>query len=148
MTLENDAIFDILLLEDEPADAYLIRMIFKTNKFRARLHHALDGQEGLEFLRREGSHAHAPRPDLILLDINMPRMNGREFLAAVKADPEFADIPAVVLTTSEAQRDIAMSYRLGAAGYVTKPADMEQFAAAIEKLGAYWLSLVRLPHPK
>jgi len=109
------------------------------------LHHVLDGVEALEFLRREGQHLDAPQPDLILLDLNMPRMNGREFLAAVKADEVLKLIPVVVLTTSDVERDVVASYKLGAAGYITKPVDMDQFVDAIRQLDTYWFVLARLP---
>jgi len=144
-TFEQPAPFEILLLEDEPADANLVRIALRENKIFCRLHHVLDGVEGLAFLRRQGRYADAPHPHLILLDINMPGMNGYEFLAAVKADTQFKTIPVVVLTTSEAQRDVAAAYQLGAAGYITKPVDFEQFASAINQLGNYWFALVQLP---
>jgi CheY-like chemotaxis protein len=137
--------FDILLLEDEPADANLVRIALKDKRILCRLHHVLDGLEGLAFLRRQGNYSDAPRPDLILLDLNMPRMNGREFLAATKADEQLKSIPVVVLTTSDVHRDVAASYQLGAAGYITKPVDFNQFASAINQLGNYWFALMRLP---
>ena len=137
--------FDILLLEDEPADANLVRIALKENRICCRLHHVLDGVEGLEFLRRQGNCPDVPRPDLILLDINMPRMNGHEFLGVIKADPQLKSIPVVVLTTSDVHRDVEASYELGAAGYITKPVDFVQFASAINQLGNYWFALVRLP---
>lgn len=138
--------FVILLAEDEPADAHLVKIALSEHRILADLRHVVDGREALEFLRRQGARfADAPRPDVILLDLNMPRMDGRECLAALKADPTLRDIPVVVLTTSEVERDIAISYHLGAAGYVTKPLDIVQFMAAIGQLSDYWLSLVRLP---
>ena len=137
--------FDILLLEDEPADAHLVRVSLRDARVHCNLHHVVDGREGLDFLHRRPPHESAPRPDLILLDLNMPRMNGREFLVAIKAVPEFADIPVVVLTTSEVERDVEACYKNGAAGYITKPVDMEQFVAAIAQLSDYWFVLTRLP---
>lgn len=137
--------FEILLLEDEPADAHLVRISLREARVHCRLHHLLDGREGLDFLYRKPPHEAAPRPDLILLDLNMPRMNGREFLAVVKADDTLCDIPVVVLTTSEVERDVVASYKNGAAGYITKPVDMEQFIAAINQLSDYWFILTRLP---
>lgn len=137
--------FDILLLEDEPADAHLVRVSLKEARVLCNLHHVLDGQAGLDFLQRRPPHETAPRPDLILLDLNMPRMNGREFLQTIKADPACRDIPVVVLTTSEVERDVEASYKSGAAGYITKPVDMEQFVAAITQLSDYWFVLTRLP---
>jgi CheY-like chemotaxis protein len=138
--------FNILLVEDEPADAHLVRLALKENKVFCRLFHVFDGLEALAFLRQEGEqNANVPRPDLILLDINMPRMNGAELLAAVKADEQLASIPVVVLTTSDIDRDISASYQLGAAGYITKPIDIDQFIDAIRQLDNYWFALVQLP---
>ncbi len=146
MLHENAYPFDILLLEDEPADANLVRAALREGKVYCHLHHVMDGVEGLDFLRREGeNHRDAPRPDLILLDLNMPRMNGREFLSAVKADAMLQSIPVVVLTTSDVERDVIIAYKLGAAGYITKPVDMEQFVDAVRQLGNYWFTLTRLP---
>lgn len=144
MTLEIKP-FEILLLEDEPADAHLVRISLTEARVHCQLHHVLDGREGMDFLRRQAPYQTAPRPDLILLDLNMPRMNGREFLAAIKADEVFCDIPVVVLTTSEVERDVEASFKHGASGYITKPVDIEQFAAAIAQLSDYWFVLTRLP---
>lgn len=138
--------FVILLAEDEPADAHLVKAALAENRILTDLHHVSDGREALEFLRREGPRfAAAPRPNLILLDLNMPRMDGRECLAALKRDPALRDIPAVILTTSEVERDVLASYSLGAAGFITKPLDIAQFIDAIRHLGDYWIKLVRLP---
>jgi CheY-like chemotaxis protein len=146
MTTEQ-ARFIILLAEDEPADAHLVKAALAENNILADLHHVVDGREALEFLRRQGPRfAAAPRPDLILLDLNMPRMDGRECLAALKQDAALRDIPVVILTTSDVERDVVASYQLGAAGYITKSVDMLQFLAAIRGLGNYWIDLVRLPH--
>lgn len=146
MITENAAAFDILLVEDEPADAHLVRSALKESKVFCNLHHVVDGIEALAFLRCEGErYRTAPRPDMILLDLNMPRMNGREFLAQIKLDEAFKAIPVVVLTTSDVERDIVASYHLGAAGYITKPVDMDQFVDAIRQLGNYWFVLTRLP---
>jgi CheY-like chemotaxis protein len=142
-------LFTILLAEDEPADAHLVKTALSENHILADLHHVIDGREALEYLRRQGTRfADAPRPDLILLDLNMPRMDGRECLAALKHDPKLADIPVVVLTTSEVERDVLASYSLGAAGFITKPVDVTQFISAIRDLGVYWFDLVRLPLQK
>lgn len=145
--LSNDTQpFDILLVEDEPADANLVRSALRTNKVFCTLHHELDGVDALAFLRRQGEkNKDAPQPDLILLDLNMPRMNGREFLAEIKKDSALASIPVVVLTTSDVERDVVSSYKLGAAGYITKPVDMEQFIDAVRQLDNYWFVLARLP---
>ncbi|MDD2761742.1 MAG: response regulator [Methylomonas sp.] len=140
--------FEILLLEDEPADAHLVSIALKDARVHCRLHHQLDGRDGLDFLHRKPPHENAPRPDLILLDLNMPRMNGHEFLNAIKAEPALCDIPVVVLTTSEVQRDVEASFKLGAAGYITKPVDIQQFSAAIAQLSDYWFVLTRLPGEK
>ena len=141
--------FTILLAEDEPADAHLVKTALSESHILADLRHVQDGREVIEYLRREGPRfAAAPRPDLILLDLNMPRMDGRECLAALKQVPEFADIPVVVLTTSEVERDVLASYKLGAAGFITKPLDVLQFITAIRDLGVYWFDLVRLPQRK
>lgn len=145
MILQDTKPFDLLLLEDEPADAHLVRVSLREARVHCNLHHVVDGREGLDFLHRRPPYEAAPRPDLILLDLNMPRMNGREFLVAVKADSALADIPVVVLTTSEVERDVEASYKGGAAGYITKPVDMEQFVAAIGQLSDYWFVLTRLP---
>lgn len=143
---ENPQPFDLLLVEDEPADAQLIRAAIGQSKANCVVHHVIDGIEALSFLHREGERYSAvPQPDLILLDLNLPRMSGREFLAAVKADERLASIPVVVLTTSEVERDIEAVYQLGAAGFVTKPVDMGQFATAMQHLLDYWLTLSRLP---
>jgi len=125
MTDKSTPLFDVLLVEDEPADAHLVKMSFKENRVRCNLHHVWDGVEALAFLRRQGAdYADVPRPDLILLDLNMPRMNGREFLAKIKSEPDFSSIPAIVLTTSDIERDVVATYQLGANSYITKPVDV------------------------
>ncbi|MEI6414457.1 MAG: response regulator [Pseudomonadota bacterium] len=140
--------FVILLAEDEPADAHLVRVAFSASRLLVDLHHVVDGREALEFLRRQGARfADALRPNLILLDLNMPRLDGRECLTAIKQDEALRDIPVVILTTSEVERDVVASYNLGAAGYVTKPMDIQQFITIIHQLGDYWINLVRLPQP-
>jgi CheY-like chemotaxis protein len=143
--LPNTHFVEILLLEDEPSDAYLVKMALKEGKILAHLHHVVDGREGLDFLNKTEKYADKPRPDLIFLDLNMPRMNGREFLTAIKADEHFKSIPVVVLTTSDVEKDVISSYQLGATSYITKPVDMPQFIKAIQQIGEYWFSLVRLP---
>jgi len=141
--------FNVLLVEDERADAHLVRVAFLENHILADLYHVVDGREALEFLRcQEPRFANSPRPDLILLDLNMPRMDGRECLAELKNDSALCDIPVVVLTTSEVERDVIASFNLGAAGYITKPMDVAQFMAVIRDLGDYWFALVRLPGNK
>lgn len=145
MITKNPSAVDILLLEDEPADAYLIKAALREGKVLANLHHVVDGREGLDFLKKVGKYEKAPHPDLIFLDLNMPRMNGTEFLKVIKADETLNDIPVVVLTTSDVENDVVRCYQLGAASYVTKPVDMPQFISAINQIGEYWFSLVRLP---
>jgi CheY-like chemotaxis protein len=138
--------FDILLVEDEPADANLVRLALKESKVYCQLHHVFDGVEALDFLHHSGTeNSDTPLPDLILLDINMPRMNGCEFLTVLKQDLTLNSIPVVVLTTSDVERDVIASYKLGAAGYITKPMDIDQFIDAIRQLDNYWFTLVRLP---
>jgi len=142
----TDKKFVILLAEDELADAHLVKAALRENKIIADLHHVMDGREALEYLQRKAPrYENAVRPNLILLDLNMPRMDGREFLNAIKHEPELRDIPVVVLTTSEVERDVVSSYDLGAAGYITKPIDVVDFMAAIRDLTEYWIDLVRLP---
>jgi two-component system response regulator len=138
---------DILLVEDDPADELMTREAFEDNKIGNNLHVARDGQEALDFLYREGVYTDAPQPDLILLDLNLPRYDGREVLARIKTDPALAHIPVVVLTTSAAEEDILRSYRLHANAYVTKPVDIDQFIAAIKQIDEFFVQVVRLPRP-
>jgi CheY-like chemotaxis protein len=136
---------EILLVEDNPGDVRLIIEGLNEGKVRNNLHVARDGVEALEFLRRQGRFADAVRPDLILLDLNLPRMDGREVLAEVKSDPLLKTIPIVVLTTSRAERDILNSYELQANCYITKPVDLEQFLNVIRSIEDFWLTIVTLP---
>jgi CheY-like chemotaxis protein len=136
---------DVLLVEDDPGDTLMIKEAFADNKVRNRLSCVSDGVEALAFLRREGAYAEAPRPDLILLDLNLPRKDGREVLGEVKADPELCTIPVVVLTTSEAEEDILRSYELHANAYVTKPVDFERFIAVVRQIDEFFVEVVRLP---
>ncbi|MGQ4616005.1 response regulator [Nocardia sp. R7R-8] len=138
---------DILLVEDDPGDELMTREAFEDNKIGNTLHVARDGEEALEFLYRRGRHADAPRPDLILLDLNLPKYDGRQVLEKIKADPELSHIPVVVLTTSAAEEDILRSYRLHANAYVTKPVDLDQFVAAIKQIDDFFVQVVRLPRP-
>ena len=137
--------FDVLLLEDEPADVHLARIAFQEAGVKATITDVSDGTEGLSYLRRQGDYGDAPRPDLILLDLNMPRMNGKEFLSQIKADHDLKQIPIVVLTTSSSATDINSCYSLGASGYITKPVEVDDFIAAVSSLERYWFNLVRLP---
>jgi CheY-like chemotaxis protein len=144
--LAGDRKFVVLLVEDSSVDARLTRAALEENHFNVDLCHAIDGREGMAFLRREARRfSDAPRPDMILLDLNMPRMNGREFLAEMKTEPTLSEIPVVVLTTSDVEQDVVASYQLGAAGFVTKPVDLDQFIQAVRYLGDYWFNLVRMP---
>ncbi|MFI6172044.1 response regulator [Nocardia sp. NPDC051052] len=136
---------DILLVEDDPGDELMTREAFEDNKIGNTLHVAHDGQEALDFLYQQGEHEGAPRPDLILLDLNLPRYDGRQVLERIKADPELAHIPVVVLTTSAAEEDILRSYKLHANAYVTKPVDLDQFVAAIKHIDDFFVQVVRLP---
>lgn len=138
--------FDILLVEDDPGDAGLTKVALRQGKVHCRVHHVIDGVDAMAFLRRERpKYTEAPRPDLVLLDLNMPRMGGREVLKEIRSDESLKDIPVVVLTTSDVERDVENSYRLGANSYVTKPMDMDQFVAAVLAIEDYWFGLVRLP---
>ncbi|HSN27793.1 MAG TPA: response regulator [Kofleriaceae bacterium] len=136
---------EILLVEDNAADVRLTEEALKEGKVRNNLHVARDGMEALEFLRRQGKYANATRPDLILLDLNLPRRDGREVLAEIKDDPELKLIPVVVLTTSSAEADILKSYKLHANCYITKPVDLEQFVSGVKSIDDFWLTVVRLP---
>lgn len=136
---------DILLVEDDPGDVLMTEEAFEHHKIRNSLHVASDGVEALQFLRREGEHADAPRPGLILLDLNLPRMDGREVLAEIKADPALRAIPVVVLTTSEAEEDIVRSYNLHANAYVTKPVDFERFIDVVRQIDEFFVTVVKLP---
>ncbi|AXK87030.1 two-component system, unclassified family, response regulator [Nocardia farcinica] len=147
MTVPGQPI-DILLVEDDPGDELMTREAFEDNKIGNALHVAHDGQEALDFLYRQGEYAHAPRPDLILLDLNLPKYDGRQVLEKIKADPDLSHIPVVVLTTSAAEEDILRSYRLHANAYVTKPVDLDQFVAAIKQIDEFFVQVVRLPRTR
>lgn len=136
---------EILLVEDNPGDVRLTREALKDAKVRNHLHVVDDGVKALQFLRHEGEYADAVRPDLILLDLNLPRKSGREVLQEIKADPALLQIPVVVLTSSEADQDIAQAYELHANCFVTKPVDLDQFIAVVRSLEDFWLTIVRLP---
>jgi len=138
---------NILLVEDEMADAHLVRLALEEGKLFAELHHVTDGVEALAFLRCQGKFSNAPKPDVILLDLNMPRMDGRQFLEHVKADPVLHKIPVVVMTTSDAETDLIAAYHHNAAGYIVKPVDLDEFLHKVRGFGDYWISIVRLPTP-
>lgn len=136
---------EVLLVEDDPGDVLMTREAFADHKVANRLSVVSDGVSALEFLRKEGEHAEAPTPDLILLDLNLPRMDGREVLAAVKDDPRLRQIPVVVLTTSEAEEDVLRSYELHANAYVTKPVDFDRFIDVVRQIDDFFVTVVRLP---
>jgi CheY-like chemotaxis protein len=139
---------DILLIEDDPGDELLTREVLERNKFQNTLHVARDGQEGLDYMYRRGKYQDAPQPDLILLDLNLPKYDGRQLLERFKSDPDLCHIPIVVLTTSAADEDILRSYQLHANAYVTKPVDLYQFMRAVRQIDEFFVQVVRLPGRK
>ena len=141
---QSEAI-EVLLVEDDPGDVLMTQEAFELNKVANKLHVVADGVEAIRFLRREGEYADAPRPDLILLDLNLPRKDGREVLADIKSDPDLCDIPIVVLTTSAADEDIVQSYKLHANAYVTKPVDFNRFVKAVRQIDHFFVAVVTLP---
>jgi len=136
---------EILLVEDSPGDVRLTREALREGKVRTNLHVAEDGVEALRYLRREPPHADAPRPDLILLDLNLPKVDGREVLEAIKGDDGLRSIPVVVLTSSQAETDIARAYGLHVNSYVTKPVDLDRFIEVIQSIKDFWFTIVQLP---
>ena len=147
MTAPNESAecIEVLLVEDDPGDVLLIEEAFEFNKVRNNLSVVSDGVEALEYLRREGRYADATRPGLILLDLNLPRKDGREVLAEVKDDATLRSIPVVVLTTSKAEEDVLRSYDLHANAYVTKPVDFDRFIEVVRQIDEFFVSVVRLP---
>jgi CheY-like chemotaxis protein len=143
---ENLNVIEVLLVEDDPGDVVLIREAFEHNKVYNALRVVSDGVQAIEFLRGEGEHEGAPRPDLILLDLNLPRKDGREVLAEIKEDADLRTIPIVVLTTSEAEEDITRSYDLHANAYVTKPVDFDRFIEVVRQIDDFFVSVVKLPN--
>ena len=143
--MNADKPLEILLVEDNPADVRLTQEAFREGKIHNKLAVVRDGVEAMDFLRRRGKYAGATRPDLILLDLNLPRKDGREVLAEIKSDPELMRIPVVVLTTSRAEMDIIKSYNLHANCYVVKPVDLDQFISVIKSIDNFWLTAVTLP---
>ena len=137
---------EVLLVEDSPGDVRLTREVFKDAKVHIHLHVASDGARAMAFLNREGEHANAPRPDLVLLDLNLPKKGGREVLEEIKVDPTLKSIPVVVLTTSSSEADILKSYQLHANCYITKPVGLEGFLIVVKSIDNFWLSVVKLPH--
>jgi chemotaxis family two-component system response regulator Rcp1 len=136
---------EILLVEDSPGDVRLTREAFRDAKVHINLHVALDGTEAMAFLRQDGEHANAPCPDLILLDLNLPKKDGREVLKEIKESPTLKSIPVVILTTSEAEADILRSYQLHANCYITKPVGLDGFLKVVNSIDSFWLSVVKLP---
>jgi CheY-like chemotaxis protein len=136
---------EVLLVEDDPGDVLMTREAFEEFKVRNNLNVVSDGEEAMAYLRQEGEYADVARPDLVLLDLNLPRMDGRQVLAAIKSDEELASIPVVVLTTSEAEEDVLRSYRLHANAYVTKPVDFERFIDIVRRIDDFFVTVVRLP---
>jgi CheY-like chemotaxis protein len=136
---------EILLVEDNPGDARLTREALALSKVRNNLHHARDGEEAMAFLRREGHYGSAPTPDLVLLDLNLPRRDGREVLEDIKNDVSLKHIPVVILTSSQADEDILRSYRLHANCFITKPVDLEQLTKVVQGIEQFWFTLERLP---
>jgi chemotaxis family two-component system response regulator Rcp1 len=139
---------EILLVEDNPADIRLTLETFKETKIRNNLSVVMDGEAALSFLRREGAYADAPRPDLILLDLNLPKKDGREVLKEIKDDPDLKRIPVVILTVSRAEEDVLRGYNLHANCYISKPVDLEQFVIVVKSIENFWLSIVTLPDGK
>jgi len=136
---------EVLLVEDDPGDELMTREAFQDNKIGNRLHVTRDGEEALDFLYRRGDHADAPRVDLVLLDLNLPKYDGRQVLERIRSDPDLTHMPVVVLTTSSSEEDVLRSYKLHANAYVTKPVDVNQFIAAVRQIDEFFLSVVRLP---
>lgn len=145
MTEPDLRAIEVLLIEDDPGDVLMTREAFEDAKVANNLYVVSDGEDALSFLRREGEHVAAPRPDLVLLDLNLPRVDGREVLEQIKNDPELRSIPVVVLTTSEAEDDIVHSYSLHANAYVTKPVDFDRFHQVVRQIDDFFVSVVKLP---
>jgi CheY-like chemotaxis protein len=147
--MSEDADFDmvdVLLVEDDAGDVLMTREAFEHYKIRNTLHVVTDGEQALQFVRQQGEYAGAPRPGLIMLDLNLPRRDGLEVLSELKADPELRLIPVVILTTSQAEEDIVRSYALHANAYVTKPVDFERFIEVIRQIDNFFITVVQLPH--
>jgi len=139
-------VIDILLVEDNPGDVRLTQEALKEGKVRNKLHIVYDGAEAMEFLKKKGKYEKAPRPDLILLDLNLPKMDGRQVLGEIKKDNDLKRIPVVILTMSRAEEDILKTYNLHANCYVTKPVELEQFIDVVKSIEDFWLAIVKLPN--
>ena len=145
LQVTESSLLQVLLVEDNPGDVRLTEEAFKDAKVQLEMHVAVDGIEAMEFLHRDGKFAESPRPDLILLDLNLPRKDGRDVLAEIKGDPSLMSIPVVILTTSASDVDIESSYMLHANCYISKPVDMEGFLTVVKSIDDFWLSVVKLP---
>jgi CheY-like chemotaxis protein len=145
MDFKNIRPIDILLVEDSPADVLITREAFNEFKVLNAMHVVEDGVNAMQFLRRQGQYTSVPRPDLILLDLNLPRKNGREVLAEIKADPDLRSIPVIVLTTSRSEQDVLQAYGQHANCYIVKPVGFENFVEAMKSIRQFWLSVVTLP---
>ncbi len=145
LSIDANKPVNVLLIDDNPGDVRLTFEALRENRVQVILHVAKDGVEAIEFLRQQGPYTAAPRPALVLMDLNMPRKNGREVLAEMKSDPDLASIPVVVLTTSQAEYDVRIAYNLHANCYITKPVDLDEFLQVVKSIGEFWLSTVRLP---
>ncbi|HEX7219887.1 MAG TPA: response regulator [Burkholderiales bacterium] len=143
--VERNGPIEILLVEDNPGDVRLTKEALKEGKVYSNLHTVKDGVEAMEYLRREGKYKDVPRPDIILLDLNLPRKDGREVLEEIKRDEKLKRIPVVVLTTSKAEEDVLRTYNLHANCYVTKPVDLEKFMVVVKTIDSFWLTVVTLP---
>ena len=143
--IERNGPMEILLVEDNPGDVRLTKEALKEGKVYSNLHAVKDGVEAMEFLRRQGRFRGVPRPDIILLDLNLPRKDGREVLQEIKSDGDLKRIPVVVLTTSKAEEDVLRTYNLHANCYVTKPVDLEKFMVVVKTIDSFWLTVVTLP---
>jgi chemotaxis family two-component system response regulator Rcp1 len=137
---------EILLVDDNPADTDLTSEVLTRNGCPSHIHAAIDGVDGIAFLRREGKYANMLRPDFVILDLNLPKKDGRAVLAEVKSDPVLRKIPIAIFSTSEARKDILSSYELGANCYVSKPGNLQDFISAVTSIGEFWFGLARLPH--
>ena len=143
--LPNTEPIKILMVEDNPGDARLAEEALKDSKINNSLYHVEDGEKAMRFLRRQAEYSDAPHPDLVLLDLNLPRKDGREVLAEIKEDSKLKLVPVVVMTTSEAERDLVKSYDLHANAYVVKPIDLERFIEVVQSIEVFWFTIVKLP---